>query len=44
MPKVKIPKVDSTLSRIGTGFLSLIARGIDDPPRMIDARRESSTP
>jgi hypothetical protein len=30
--------------RIGTGFLSLMARGIEEPPRTIEARSDSSTP
>lgn len=43
-PKVRAPKVDSRLRRIGTGFLSLMARGIAEAPRTTEASRLNSTP
>jgi hypothetical protein len=43
-PKVKRPNAERTLSRTGTGFLNLMARGNDAPPRIMEARRLISTP
>lgn len=43
-PNVNKPYAASKDSMMGTGFRSLMARGIADPPRTRDARRLSSTP
>jgi len=43
-PNVIMPNVANTLRSMGTGFLNRIARGIDEPPRMTEARRLSSMP
>lgn len=43
-PKVKSPYSASTLRPIGSGFLDLAARGIEDPARITLARSASSTP
>lgn len=44
LPNVNRPNVDRTLNAIGTGFLNLIARGIEEPPRIMEATRDSSAP
>jgi len=43
-PKVYSPYNASKLRPVGKGFWPLIALGIDDPARMIEARRANSTP
>lgn len=43
-PKVQRPKVARILNPMGSGFPDLIARGIELPAKMMEARRASSTP
>ena len=43
-PNTTMPNVESTLSAIGTGLRSRSALGIDEPPRMTEASKLSSTP
>lgn len=44
LPKSTIPNVARTESAIGTVFRSRIARGMEEPPRMIEAKRLNSIP
>lgn len=44
LPNVIMPYVDSRLRTMGTGFMSLMARGMEAPPRTKDASRLISIP
>lgn len=44
MPKVYNPNVANRLNPMGSGLPDLMARGIELPARIIEARRANSTP
>lgn len=44
LPNTIKPKMDRMLSMMGTGFCRRMARGIEDPPRIAEARRLSWIP
>jgi hypothetical protein len=44
VPNVYSPYSANPLNTAGSGFCVLMARGIEEPARMMDARRASSMP